>query len=106
MNKKTAFIKNIFILVMVLFVIVWMNTFLIEHRDTVQEVVSQFGYIGMFVLAVVSGFNIAIPIPAIGFYPVFVELGYTPTFIILILSFGMTIGDSIGYLLGQTGKGI
>ncbi|PIR75129.1 MAG: hypothetical protein CO030_03730 [Candidatus Magasanikbacteria bacterium CG_4_9_14_0_2_um_filter_42_11] len=105
MNKKTNFVKNILMVVIVLVSIIWLNTFLIEHRDTVQEIVSQFGYIGMFVLAIVSGFNIAIPLPAIGFYPVFTELGYQPILIILILSLGMTIGDSIGYLLGQTGRG-
>lgn len=105
MNKKSI-ITNIVVLAFVVLTIVWLNIFLIEHRDIVQEVVSQFGYLGMLTMAIVSGFNLAVPLPAIGFYPVFTELGYHPAKIILILSLGMTIGDSIAYLVGQTGKGI
>jgi len=105
MNKKSFFI-NIAVLILVAVTIVWLNVFLIEHRETVQDIASQFGYGGMFILAIISGFNLAIPLPAIGFYPVFTELGYHPAKIILILSLGMTIGDSIAYLIGQTGKGI
>ncbi|KKT25454.1 MAG: hypothetical protein UW10_C0007G0027 [Candidatus Magasanikbacteria bacterium GW2011_GWA2_43_9] len=85
-------------------IIVGLNIFLIEHSDVVENIVSRFGYVGMFLLAAVSGFNLVVPIPAIGFYPVFAELGYAPAVIIGIMSLGMTLGDSIGYLLGRTGK--
>ncbi|OIO18864.1 MAG: hypothetical protein CO029_03340 [Candidatus Magasanikbacteria bacterium CG_4_9_14_0_2_um_filter_41_10] len=103
--KKRKLIRNILLLACVFLFIAWLNVFLIKNSETVRLVVSQFGYAGMFVVAIISGFNVAVPIPVIGFYPLFVELGFVPVFIILTLSLGMTLGNTVGYFVGFAGKG-
>ncbi len=85
--------------------IVLLNSFAMGN-ETVRNIVSSFGYFGIFFISVLSGFNLAIPIPAIGFYPLFAELGFSSVFTIATISLGMVFGDSIGYLIGNAGRGV
>ena len=104
--KKQTMILNIVWVTLLLALIIWLNTFLISYSDTIRDMLSRFGYVSMFILAVVSGFNFILPIPVIGFYPLFAELGFAPFLIVLVLSLGMTLGNSIGYMVGHMGKDI
>ena len=99
---KPFFIKLVALLALLVF-FVWANSYALES-DTVKNLVQSFGYPGVFFIAVLSGFNLAIPIPAIGFYPLFMELGYASWMVIGVISFGMLVGDAIGYLIGSAGK--
>lgn len=72
--------------------------------DTIKNMVSSYGYLGMFILSVISGFNLIVPIPAISFLPLFLESGLNFWLTIIIISFGMTVADSIVYLLGDFGR--
>ena len=66
-----------------------------------QALVAQFGYLGILALAVVSGLNLLVPVPAATFTPVFVAAGLTLPLIILTLIIGTTIADLLGYLFGR-----
>lgn len=78
----------------------------IADSQTIQALVSGFGYGGVFALAAASGFNILFPIPAISFIELFLAAGFSFAPLIVVISLGMSIGDSIGFLLGKVGAHI
>ncbi len=104
-KKKKKFLLQLFLIVIFAFVIFWVNRYAVEH-DFVRVVVEKFGYVGVFLGAAVSGFNLIVPIPIITFLPFFVEIGLNFYVLIFLIAFGMTVGDSVGYLIGRTGRGI
>lgn len=76
----------------------------VEQHDTAKEIVNQFGYVGVIVVALVAGLNAVVPVPAATFVPVFLAAGLTMPLIIVSLVIGTTIADLIGYQLGRWGK--
>lgn len=76
------------------------------NNETLRDTITRFGYVGIFVASVVSGFNIVVPIPIIAFAPAFVSGGLNFFLVILVISFGLTVGDLIGFLIGDIGKDI
>ncbi len=77
---------------------------LARGNESVQHMVSTYGFVGIFLVSVVSGFNFVIPIPAISFLPLFLESGLDYWSTIVVISMGMTTADSIAYALGNVGK--
>lgn len=73
----------------------------VSSNEGAQSMVSNFGYIGILVIAVISGINLLLPIPAATFVPVFTEAGLWLPFIVLMLVIGTTIADLIGYIFGR-----
>lgn len=82
-------------------VAIWANLYAAEH-DLVRELARRFGYPGIFAGAAASGFNLVVPVPIIAFYPFFIEVGFDRLLTVLVIAFGMTTGDLVGYLLGRT----
>ena len=74
-----------------------------EKNEYVQTLVANYGYVGIFITAVVSGFNLIVPVPAIAFLPLFLTSGlsFVPT--ILLITLGTTIADIAAYFLGKAG---
>jgi len=72
--------------------------------EQVQGIVEHFGYLGILVISIVSGFNVFIPIPAVAFMGVFIDSGLHFWTVIIVISIGMTIGDGVGYLVGRTAR--
>ena len=83
--------------------IVWANQVAIEN-EAILDAIARFGYVGLFGVAAVSGFNVIIPIPAISLFPLLMEAGFNPIATVLIIGVGMTAGDMAGYLLGRLGR--
>lgn len=79
---------------------------LAQNSDLIKITVSQFGYLGVFLIAVLAGFNLAVPLPAIAFLPLFVTSGFSLWPCVLIISIGMTLADTIGYFLGRAGHNL
>jgi membrane protein YqaA with SNARE-associated domain len=75
-----------------------------QNNEFISELINSFGYWGVFIIAIISGFNLVVPIPAIAFLPLFVTLGMNAPLIVLVISFGMLIADSIAFLIGKTGR--
>jgi membrane protein YqaA with SNARE-associated domain len=76
----------------------------LSRNEAVVDLVERFGYWGMFGASILSGFNVVVPIPIIAFIPVFLEAGLALWAVVLTITLGMTLGDSVGYLLGSTGR--
>ena len=83
--------------------IVWANQVAVEN-DQLLDAIARFGYVGLFIVAAISGFNVIIPIPAISLFPLLMEAGFHPIATVLVIGAGMTVGDMIGYLLGRLGR--
>lgn len=96
---------RIFILILVTVGAVWVASTLPEY-EAVTVLVGKWGYIGLFLISIISGFNLISPIPAVSFVPVVVVAGLSFWPAIAIVTIGMTIGDAIGVFLGQTGRGV
>ena len=77
-----------------------------SRNETVKIVVSEFGYPGIVLLSIVSGFNVLVPVPVISFLPLFLESGLAFWFTIISIAMGLTMGDLLGYLIGLTGRKI
>ncbi len=79
---------------------------LARGNENIKELVGDYGYIGIFVVSLISGFNFVVPIPAISFLPLFLESGLNYWTTIVIISLGMTVADSFAYFLGNLGTKI
>ncbi len=77
---------------------------LARGNENIQKIIAGYGYIGIFIVSMISGFNVVVPIPAISFLPLFLESGLSFSITIAIISLGMTTADTIVYLLGNLGK--
>ncbi len=77
---------------------------LARGNENIQRLIVEYGYGGIFVVSLISGFNFIVPIPAISFLPLFIESGLKFYTIIAIISLGMTAADTIAYFLGNLGK--
>lgn len=81
----------------------WVGRFA-QESDLIKDLVSRYGYGGIFLISVISGFNLAVPIPPVSFLPLFLVSGLNFWLIILIITAGITVADSVAYLLGKTGR--
>lgn len=88
-------------LLIVLFI--WLNVYIISHPELIT-VLQTIGPIGLFLLSIMSGFNVVVPIPVSVLYPSFVAIGYAPVMVIGIIAVGTMIGDTLGFLIGRAGK--
>ena len=72
----------------------------------VRETVASAGYWGLLAASVVSGFNLVAPVPVAVFYPFLVESGFDPVPTLATIALGMTGGDFLGYLVGDTTRAL
>ncbi|MEY4745247.1 MAG: hypothetical protein RL272_1192 [Candidatus Parcubacteria bacterium] len=82
---------------------VWLGRFAL-HNDIVRALVIRYGYGGVFVVALVSGFNLLVPIPAFAFVPLFVASGLDFAVVVALIVAGVTLADMIGFFLGRAGR--
>ncbi|MEX0934738.1 MAG: VTT domain-containing protein [Candidatus Paceibacterota bacterium] len=101
MIRSTAL--RLFILAVVLIAALWIATSIGDY-ETLRAIILTWGYPALFVLAVVSGFSLIAPVPAVVFVPLVVAVGLNFWVAIIIVIIGMTIGDGFGIFLGSTGR--
>jgi len=102
LSKKTALI-NISLIILMLIGVYFFTDFARENEQ-VRGFVASHGYWGIFVIAVMSGFNFLVPIPAIAFLPIIVSAGLSFWTGVVLVSAGMTLGDVIGFVLGRASR--
>jgi membrane protein YqaA with SNARE-associated domain len=103
-RKRFVYFTGFVLLIGILFTLSIFLANYIEENGFAQKLVQQFGYLGILILAIIGGLNLAIPIPAAVFTPVFLASGLPKIGIILALAIGTTIADIIGYLIGLWGR--
>lgn len=72
--------------------------------EAIQAVVALYGYVGVLIVSFVSGFNLAVPVPAVAFMPLFLESGLTFWITIFCIVAGVTVADGVAYFLGRFGR--
>lgn len=93
--------SGIFLLIFVSFMFYLAS--LVQENEALREAVVAYGYPGILVVSLLTGFNLAVPIPAISFLPLFVESGLDFWTTIAVITVGVTIADMIAYFLGKFG---
>lgn len=103
-QKQIQVITALATVVLFILIVLWSKQF--ADQQAVQSIVNRLGYVGIFVVSFISGFNIVIPVPVISFWPVFVESGMALWAVVVIITVGMTTGDSVGFLVGRAGRNV
>ncbi len=75
------------------------------HNDIVRGLVLRYGYAGVFVVALISGFNLLVPVPAFAFVPLFIAAGLDFAAVLGFIVAGVTVADMAGFFLGRAGRG-
>lgn len=84
----------------------WWFSFRLKENEQIIELVRSYGYVGIFIVAIVSGFNLVIPIPAISFLPIFIASDLNLPLVFLTISVGVTIADTAAYYIGHIGRAV
>lgn len=79
---------------------------LAQNNESVRQAVTGYGYTGIFIVSLIGGFNLLVPIPVVAFMPLFLESGFNFWPAILTITLGMTLADSVSYVLGRLGHQI
>ena len=82
-------------------VMVWVNL-RAGDMEGARDAAAAAGYPGLLLASVVSGFNLVWPAPIVAAYPFFIESGFEPVPTLATIALGMTGGDLLGYLVGNT----
>lgn len=75
-----------------------------QGNEVVRQLVTRYGYFGVFAVALVSGFNLVVPVPAVAFIPLFVASGLDLTATVAVIVVGVTIADMLAFMLGRAGR--
>lgn len=106
MLKQRNFLKltaSIAVVVAVIVLAIWLGI-LAKENEFIQNAVLNYGYIGVFFLSIVSGFNIIVPIPIAAFFPLLIASGLNQWITILVVAVGTTVADTLSYLIGRIGR--
>ncbi len=90
-------------LALVVLAVVWINL-RAGGPNELQEVVAAAGYPGLFLAALVSGFNVIAPVPVALFHPFLMDSGFAPLATLATIALGMTTGDLVGFLIGRSAR--
>ena len=101
-SKIRSEIGILFIILAVILVVFFAAEYIMQHPGA-QHVITELGYPGIFLAAVVASFN-TIAVPAASLVPLFTAAGLQLPFIIAALAFGTFTADCINFALGNWGS--
>lgn len=90
-------------IVLILALAFWL-AHLAESSSIIADIIFQYGYVGIFIVSVISGFNIIIPIPVVTFVPLFLEAGLSFWAVVIVMVLGLTVADLLGYAIGRSSR--
>ena len=102
--KKTVKLILTASLILAVFVAVIFIARSLSNNPQLLEFVAGLGYFGVTFIAIVSGLNAFIPVPAATFTPIFLEAGMVLPLIILFLVLGTLIADFLSFILGRVSR--
>jgi|SRR3989344_8198917 len=104
-NNIIKFSLQLVIVAVIFTVAFWLGDYVTGHEAFRQRILD-WGYWGAFIFSALSGFNLLVPIPAISFLPAMLEAGLNFWAAIAVITLGMSLGDSAGFLIGKLGRQI
>lgn len=78
----------------------------VSQSTEVQQIVSEFGYVGVVIISIIAGLNAVVPIPAATFTPIFLAAGLSMPLIIMSMVIGTLIADFTGFFLGHLSRNV
>ncbi len=90
--------------IIALFALGWIASLHLRENTTIIHFINHYGYSAIFIVALVGGFNLLVPIPAISFLPLYVASGLDHYVVFLVIAIGTTCADVLGYYLGKIGR--
>ena len=106
MNRRLLEIIGIVCIVAATLVGTFFLAHYVQDNNAAQNLVEQFGYLGILALSIIIGLNLFLPIPAATLAPIFVAAGFALPAIIATVVAGSMFADGVGYLMGVGGKRI
>lgn len=103
MNKKFLKIFAQAVLLAIILAGAFFTARFAQESEQVRALVAEYGYFGIFLVSAISGFNLAVPIPAIAFLPLFMESGLSFWPVVWFIVAGLTLADLVAYYLGRVG---
>ncbi|HET7276344.1 MAG TPA: VTT domain-containing protein [Longimicrobiaceae bacterium] len=103
LKLRQKYLWKVIGVIAVLGLVFWLTGRALDEPQLV-EFVSEYGYPGIFAVAVFSGFSLLVPIPAASFTSLLIEAGLSLPIILTLITLGMTLGDCVGFLLGKAGR--
>lgn len=67
------------------------------------ELIKTFGYLGIFLVSLISTSTIFLPFPLYSIITIASALGFNPFLVSILSALGMTIGEYTGYFIGRGG---
>lgn len=98
-DRRMALLR---LLTLALVVAVMVTIFLL--RDRIQDL-AHFGYLGIFLVALVSNATVFIPVPGVAMVFTMGAV-FNPLLVALFAGMGAALGELSGYLLGFSGQGL
>lgn len=105
MTKKHQRFFQLLLLLLFVLGAFWLNS-LDVSGEMFEEGAARYGYLGVLIGAMLSGFNILVPIPIVAFFPFFLEIGLDTYLLVAVISIGMTVGDACGFVIGKSSRSI
>ena len=103
MEKRTRALVRLALLGATLLGAFWLGSIATENV-AVQSLLATGGYLGVFLFSIINGFNVFVPIITASFIPALSIAGLEPFFLILVITAGMTIADSVAFFLARAGR--
>ncbi|MCA9361478.1 hypothetical protein KC845_02890 [Candidatus Kaiserbacteria bacterium] len=103
LNKKIGHLILLASLLLIIVTASFLAASAIENNDTAKELIGDFGYLGVFVIALIAGLNAIIPVPVATFTPIFLAGGLSIYLIIIFLVAGTLLADLVGFFIGKWG---
>ena len=104
LRKKVLFLNSL-VVVAILALAFWLYG-VVGDNEGARDMVSRFGYTGVFLLSLVGGFNVFVPVPVVSFLPVFIGAGLDLLQLVLVITVGMTTADIAAFYVGKRGRSI
>ena len=99
--KRQLFL--VLFILLLLYTVVQLTTF-VSGNETAQNLVADWGYLGVLIVSFIAGINALVPIPAGTFVPIFTEAGLYLPLIVVALVVGTTLADLLAFSIGYFGK--
>lgn len=79
---------------------IWLGH-LAQNNDFVKNFVSRYGYFALFIISFIGGLNLFVPVPVIAFMPVFLAAGLDFWLVLIIMTIGMSLADSLAFIIAD-----
>ncbi len=104
MTKKTIHVIGKLIVFGIVLAFAFYLASIAHENETIRAVVVSYGYAGLLAVAFLSGFNLAVPVPAVAFLPLFLQSGLSFWPSIILIAVGTSLADVVAYFIGRAGR--